>query len=249
MLATLLTLALLLPVLAMLDRIAGGRWSDRLLRLFPDDRGEAGEGDSGDDDGAGSGDGGDAGGSNDESSTGTDALGDAGKQALDRMKAERKAAREQAAAEKARADALQAKLDGKEAEHQAEQQKRQVEADALAKANARIVRSEVKAAAKGVLADPADAYKFLDLDKFEVGDDGEVDDKAIAAALDDLISKKPYLAVQDGKRFQGTADGGARKESSKSIDDQIAEAEKARNFQLAIALKQKRAAEASTTTS
>lgn len=246
MFATLLTVVLLLPVLAMLDRIAGGRWSDRLLRLLPDDRGEAGEGD--DDDG-GSSDDGDAGGSGDDGSAGAaDALGDAGKQALDRMKAERRAAREQAAAEKARADALQAKLDGKEAEHQAEQQKRQVEADALAKANARIVRSEVKAAAKGVLADPADAYKFLDLDKFEVGDDGEVDDKAITAALDDLVKQKPYLAVQDGKRFQGGADGGARKESSKSIDDQIAEAEKARNFQLAIALKQQKAAEAASTT-
>src|SRR5690606_35597831 len=117
------------------------------------------------------------------------ALGDAGKKALDAMKAERKAAKDAAAAEKARADALQAKLDGKEAEHAAAQEKAATEKAALAKANDRILRSEVKAAAKGVLADPADAYKFLDLNSFEVSDDGEVDEAAIATALKDLIEK------------------------------------------------------------
>ena len=146
-------------------------------------------------------------------SEGESALGDAGKKALDAMKAERREAREAAAAEKARADALQAKLDGKEAEHAAAQEKAATEAAALAKANDRIRRSEVKAAAKGVLADPADAYKFLDLDSFEVNDDGDVDEAAIATALAELVKSKPYLAVQDGKRFQGDADGGARKES------------------------------------
>lgn len=146
---------------------------------------------------------------------GSEALGDAGKKALDAMKAERKAARDAAAAEKARADALQAKLDGKEAEHQAEQEKRETEKAALAKANQRILRSEIKAAAKGVLADPADAYKFLDLDSFEVGEDGEVDDAAITAALTDLVSTKPYLAAQGG-RFQGSADGGARNDTTKA---------------------------------
>lgn len=146
---------------------------------------------------------------------GSEALGDAGKKALDAMKAERKAARDAAAAEKARADALQAKLDGKEAEHQAEQEKRETEKAALAKANQRILRSEIKAAAKGVLADPADAYKFLDLDSFEVGEDGEVDDAAITAALTELVSTKPYLAAQGG-RFQGSADGGARNDATKA---------------------------------
>lgn len=179
----------------------------------------------------------------DATTEGETALGDAGKQAIDRMKAERKEARDSAAAEKARADALQAKLDGKEAEHTAAQEKAATEAAALAKANGRILRSEVKAAAKGVLADPADAYKFLDLDSFEVSDDGEVDDAAIEAALKDLVEKKPYLAVQDGKRFQGGADGGTRKESGKSVDDQIADAQKAGDIQTVVALKQRRSAE------
>ena len=144
---------------------------------------------------------------------GADALGDAGKKALDAMKAERKTARDQATAEKARADALQAKLDGKEAEHAAELKSEQA---ALAKYNDRILKSEVKAAATGVLADPADAYKFLDLSKFEVDDDGNVDESAIAKSLADLVKNKPYLAAQGGTRFQGTADGGARNDAVKT---------------------------------
>ncbi len=210
-------------------------------QMMADDADDSGSGDVGAGDGGdqGSGNGDQAGG--DAGDAGEAALGDAGKQALDRMKAERREAREAAAAEKARADALQAKLDGKEAEHAAAQERAATEAAALAKANDRIRRSEVKAAAKGVLADPKDAYKFLDLDRFEVSDDGEVDEDAIKAALEDLVSKKPYLAVQDGRRFQGDADGGARKESSASIDQQIADAEKAGDHARVISLKRAKA--------
>lgn len=173
----------------------------------------------------------------------SDALGDAGKQALDRMKADRNTARDAAATEKLRADALQAKLDGKEAEHLASQEAQKVKDEALAGANLRILKAEVKAAAKGVLADPTDALTFLDLAKLEVSDEGDVDATAVKAALDDLISKKPYLAAQGGSRFQGSADGGTRNGSAPSIDDQIAEATKAGNHLLAIALKQQRSAE------
>jgi hypothetical protein len=166
---------------------------------------------------------------------GETALGDAGKKALDAMKAERKKARDDAAAEKARADALQAKLDGKEAEFAVEQAKREAEKAALAKADEKILRAEIKAAATGVLADPADAYKFLDLASFEVGDDGDVDVAAISAALKNLTDSKPYLAAQ-GKRFQGTADAGARNDAagptqltrddmSRMSPEQISEAE------------------------
>jgi hypothetical protein len=162
-------------------------------------------------------------------------LGDAGKQALDRMKAERKAARDEAAAAKAERDALQAKLDGKEAEFTAAQEAQRIKDEAISAANRRILNSEVKAAAKGVLADPQDAYKFLDLDSFEVDADGNVDETAISSAIADLIKSKPYLAAQ-GSRFQGSADGGARNDATKVAQlgqadmnrmtvDQIAEAE------------------------
>lgn len=76
------------------------------------------------------------------------------------------------------------------------------------RSDARLVRAEVKAAAVGKLNDPTDALTFLDLTSFEVGDDGSVDEAAIASAIDDLVSKKPYLAAQGGGR--GSADGGAR---------------------------------------
>lgn len=122
-------------------------------------------------------------------------------------------------------EAQVAKLAGKEAEYAELQAKRETETAALAKANDRILKSEVKAAAKGVLADPQDAYKFLDLDSFEVDDDGNVDEGAIASALADLVKSKPYLAAQ-GKRFQGSADGGARNDTAKV--SQLSEADMSR---------------------
>lgn len=139
----------------------------------------------------------------DDSAGGEEDLGDAGKQALQRMKDkwrdERRLRREaEARAEKKTddGDAVDPKI-----------------TEALQKANDRIRRSEVKAAAAGKLADPSDAYKFLDLASFEVDDDGNVDEDEIADAIDELIKEKPYLAAQGGRRFKGSADGGTRKEA------------------------------------
>ena len=151
---------------------------------------------------------------------GAEALGDAGKQALDRMKARLKAS------ETARKAAERERDEAKGITEQ-EKAQREAEAAALAKANDRILRSEVKAAAKGVLADPADAYKFLDLTEFEVDDDGNVDEEAIAEALANLVKTKPYLAaVAQGQqqRFQGSADQGARNVTHKSEEQQLTEA-------------------------
>lgn len=130
-----------------------------------------------------------------------------------------------------------AKLQGREAEYAEQQKAREAERAALAKADERILRAEVRAAATGRLADPADAFAYIDLSSFEVGDDGEVDAAAIGAAIEDLISRKPYLAAQGGRRFQGDADGGARKEEPKTLADQIAEAEKAGDYTRAMRLK------------
>lgn len=147
---------------------------------------------------------------------GADALGDPGKKALDAMKAERKAARDEAAALKAQLDALQAKVDGREAEFAAQQEAQRVKDEALAAANERILKAEVRAAAKGKVADEAlaDLPRLMDLSEIEVGSDGEVDASQIARAIDNLIASKPYLAAQ-GSRFQGSADGGARKDDTK----------------------------------
>lgn len=177
---------------------------------------------------------------------GEKALGDAGKKALDAMKAKWKAAEDRAKSEAAEKAALIAKLEGKEAEHAAEQDKQRIKDEALAAANQRILKAEIRAAAAGKLNNPDDALRYpevIDLSSLEVGEDGEVDSSAIAAAVADLIAKYPYLAAQGGSKFQGSADGGARNGSAKSIDAQIAEAEKAGDFKTSIALKQQRAAQ------
>lgn len=76
----------------------------------------------------------------------------------------------------------------------------------------RLVRAEVRAAAAGRLADPADAVQFLDTTTF-VNSKGEVDGGAIAKAVDELLARKPYLdkdfAPPNGNGH-GSADQGAR---------------------------------------
>lgn len=168
-----------------------------------DDSGDGGQDDGGqDDDGSGSGDDGDG-------------LAEAGKKALaGERKARREAerARKAAEAELAELRAAQAAKkndDGDGAKPDAEQIRREAEQAATVKANERILRSEVKAAAAGKLADPADALAHLDLSKFEVGDDGSVDESEIADAIGDLLKAKPYLAAR-AQGFQGTGDGGPR---------------------------------------
>lgn len=145
---------------------------------------------------------------------GTEALGDAGKKALDAMKADRNAARAEARAAADELAALKAKVEGTQAEFEAQKAAREVEAAALAKANDRILKAEVRAAAAGKLNDPQDALRFLDLSAIEVGADGEVDGNAVASLITDLIASKPYLAAQGGGRFQGNADGGPRNEGA-----------------------------------
>jgi len=144
---------------------------------------------------------------------GAEHLGDPGKKALDEMKAKWKAAEAEAKTEREQRAALQAQVEGKEAEHKASQEVQRVKDEALAAANERILKAEVRAAAAGKLTDPADALRFLDLSALEVGADGEVDGKAVASAIEDLVKNKPYLAAQGGARFQGSADGGTRKET------------------------------------
>jgi hypothetical protein len=113
-------------------------------------------------------------------------------------------------------DAFRAKADGKEAEFTAAQEAQRAQDAMLAKANERIVSSELRLAAKGKVNDDVlgDLTKFINPSDFEVGDDGSVNEAAIAAAIDDLIRSRPSFVAQS-KRFQGTADGGARNGSTK----------------------------------
>lgn len=162
---------------------------------------------------------------------GEEALGDPGKKALDAMKEQRNAATREARELKARLDELQAKLEGREAEYTAEVEKRRTKDDA-------ILRAELKAAAKGKLADPTDAALYINLGDFEVSENGDVDADALGAAIDDLIARKPHLGAADVRRFTGDADAGpkgdrlpgqitSREELSRMTPEQIVEAEAA----------------------
>lgn len=154
---------------------------------------------------------------------GADQLGDAGKKALDRMKAERKQLKDQLNAYKGlglSAEDLRALIEkSQEDSAKAEQarQRQEAESAALSKANERLIRAEVKAAATGKLANPALALRLLDLKSFDVNDDGEVDSGAISDAISALLESDPYLGVTQGetKRFQGTGDGGPKGNAGK----------------------------------
>lgn len=159
-------------------------------------------------------------------------LGPAGEKALAAEKEKRKKTAAELREAKAELERLR-NGDDKAAAAAAEAEKA-----AIKKANARILRSEVKAAAAGKLADPTDALRLLDLDQFEVGDDGEVDEAEIADAIAGLLKSKPYLAANGRPRFQGDVDQGARKKvKPASLDERIAEAEKAGNWAEARRLK------------
>ena len=146
---------------------------------------------------------------------GADALGDAGKKALDAMKARWKTERDSRRKLEEELEALRApKPTGNDDQPDAAEIKRQATREANAKANARIIRSEIKAAAAGKLADPSDALAYLDPSAFELNADGDVDAEELADAIEDLLTRKPYLAATTRPRFQGTGDGGAARKAS-----------------------------------
>lgn len=126
------------------------------------------------------------------------------------MKAKVKAANAKAREAEAKAARLEAEKQnaGKPAEEQALAAARlEGHTAATDAANKRILRSEVKAAAAGKLANPALAVKLIDLDSLEVDADGEVDEDAIAEAISALLEENPYLAAQGGTTQFDTARG------------------------------------------
>lgn len=149
-----------------------------------------------------------------------DTLGAEGVQALEAFK---RRAREAEAREKAQASELEKLRDAQRSESEKAVEKARKEAaegarkEVLGQANRRILTAEIRAAAGGKLADPLDAVRLLDVSSFEVSDDGEVDAKAITKAIDELIAAKPYLAANQ-KRFEGSADGGARQQDGANVE-------------------------------
>jgi hypothetical protein len=170
-------------------------------------------GDDGQGDDAGDGDGADGQGDDDQDG---DGLGEKGRAALKKERDARKAAVKAQKAAEARAaelEAKQAKQDGEDTAATAEKTRRDAEAAANAKANSRILKAELRAAAAGKLADPSDAAAFIDLAQFEPDAEGNFDADEISGAISDLIKRKPHLAAK-AQGFQGAGDGGARTNGS-----------------------------------
>lgn len=102
---------------------------------------------------------------------------------------------------------------------------------------ARAVRSEVRALAAGLFADPEDAAAFLDLGGY-ADEGGEVDTDSIRADLDDLLARKPHLAKPSPapkprapapNRAQGSSgNGGEQAASFKTADPEAFRAELAK---------------------
>lgn len=122
-----------------------------------------------------------------EPATGEEALGDAGKQALDRMKAERAEAVKEA-------KALRAELDAAKKASMSESEKAVAEAKAAGRSEAasefgkELAREKFDALAgrRNADFDTAKALEYVDLSKF-LGDDGRPDAQAITAAVERLV--------------------------------------------------------------
>lgn len=111
-----------------------------------------------------------------------------------------------------------AKLQGREAEYQKAEELAKLQQQAIADANQRVLKSEIRAAAASVLENPADATIFLDLSKFTVSDDGETNSEEINNALCALVKERPYLAKrQPNTGVVSTPPSGARAQTVQQL--------------------------------
>lgn len=153
---------------------------------------------------------------------GADQLQDKGKQALDRMKTQRNQFRDQLREFQAlgltpeQIRALQ-KPAGDDDKPDPDAIREQARREARAEANRERVVDKIEAKAAREFADPEDAVAILlrGRDAADFLDGEKVDVEEIESALKELLEKKPHLAAQRGRKFQGGADGGARKETAK----------------------------------
>ncbi len=139
-----------------------------------------------------------------------DGLGDAGKAAIEKVRAEAAEHRRAAAAEKAQREAVQAELEAIKGAHQTDQEKaieaarKEARAEVLSSVNARLIRSVVEATAAGAkFHDPGDAADLLAkrLTEITVSEAGDVDRNKVAELVKELAESKPHL-VQSGSPAQ-----------------------------------------------
>lgn len=152
-------------------------------------------------------------------------LGPAGEKAYEAEKEKRRAATQKVKERDSRIAELEQELASARGETEEERAQREADHAAITKANAKILKAEVRALASGKLSDPSDALTFLDLDQFEVDDDGDVDQQEIEEAISDLLDRKPYLSAQSGpKSPRPDPSQGARGAAETSTAQQFADA-------------------------
>lgn len=128
-----------------------------------------------------------------------------GFESAEAMRAALKALREREEAEKSELERLREAAQKAEAERQA----------ALAAANERLIRAEVKAVAADLgIVDPDAAYALMDRSGVTVDDDGQV--QGVKAALEALAKSKPYLVRQDAASRSGADFAGGSGDSRKA---------------------------------
>jgi hypothetical protein len=145
---------------------------------------------------------------------GSDALGDAGKRALDAMKAKWRTERARAkAAEDKLAAATKPNVDSDDIATVREQAKAEARAEGLRDR----VLDKIEAKAAGRFKDPEDALLRLGKNVDDYISDGQIDLDSIEDALIELLEKRPDFGVTQGepKRFKGTADSGPKASAGK----------------------------------
>jgi hypothetical protein len=168
----------------------------------------------------------DSDGDEDDKPEGADQLGDAGKKALDAIKARARTERERRKAAEQELATLKAAQKPKpkdgsdqvDAAPDVEEIRREAQAEARSEALRERALDRLEAKAARRFADPEDARAFLSGHVEEFIDGDRVDNEAIAEALDELLQKRPYLgseqAAMQQKRFKDSGDGGARQGQS-----------------------------------
>jgi hypothetical protein len=166
-------------------------------------------------------------------------LTEAGRAAIQR---EREAAKESGrarAAAVAQATELQKELDELKGATQSDLEKalaaakKEARTEVLSAANGRLIKAEVKAAAAALgFHNPSDAAVQL-RDSFgdvKVSDDGEVDEAAVKALIEQLAKDKPYLVKTENGRPQPLLGQGHHQQSPNAGRDQALEQARRRGF-------------------
>lgn len=181
---------------------------------------------------------------------GAEDLGDAGKKALDAMKAKWRAEQKRARDAEAKLAATTAPKSGDDLTP--EQIKAAAREEALAELRAPLFNTQAKAAALALgFNDPADALLLVNATDFEVGSDGTFDAEELNDKLSEVLAAKPYLAKnpagQPGAPAPRTVApakaGGTPK--TPTLDERIAKAAADGNVDLQISLQNMKLANAS----